>query len=107
MRAVLTRDGSVQANVGEGPFVKRHIALQNNHHKMYINRLIWAQFFSALPDLSDFALTSNHSVAPTLPYSPALQLANTRLLLGLKPSKNTQNCTRDAYLQINTLPSPI
>lgn len=31
-------------------------------------------------------LTSSHSVAPTLPYSPALQLANTRLLLGLNPS---------------------
>lgn len=31
-------------------------------------------------------LTSNHSVAPTLPYSPALQLANTILLLGLNPS---------------------
>lgn len=31
-------------------------------------------------------LTSNHSVAPTLPYSPALQLANTMLLLGLNPS---------------------
>lgn len=34
-------------------------------------------------------LTSNHSVAPTLPYSPALQLAKTILLLGLNPSDNS------------------
>ena len=32
-------------------------------------------------------LTSNHSVAPTFPYSPALQLANTMLLLGLNLSR--------------------
>lgn len=34
-------------------------------------------------------LTSNHSVAPTLPYSPALQLAKTILLLGVNPSDNS------------------
>lgn len=39
----------------------------------------------------DLALTSNHSVAPTAPYSPALQLANTRLLLGLNPSEEETN----------------
>lgn len=32
------------------------------------------------------SLTSNHSVAPTLPYSPPLQLAKIMLLRGLNPS---------------------
>lgn len=34
--------------------------------------------------------TSSHSVAPTAPKSPALQLAKTMLLLGLNPSERQQ-----------------
>lgn len=45
-------------------------------------------------------LTSNHSVAPTLPYSPALQLANKMLLLGLNPSviRRTRGYQRSLHL---------
>lgn len=82
VRAARTHYHSVQADVGENPSVNRgHVTLEEaNRHHINAQRRLPAHTF-----ISHSVLTSSHSVAPTLPYSPALQLANTRLLLGLNP----------------------
>lgn len=76
-----TCNHTVQVDVGEGLHAQRRQVSLNTNDVNY-SRLKAAPTAASLTTLT---LTSNHSVAPTLPYSPALQLANTMLLLGLKP----------------------
>lgn len=73
---------SIQVDVGEGFHAqRREVTLRTRQHRDLEQPSAVARRF-----IKCASLTSSHSVAPTLPYSPALQLANTMLLLGLNPS---------------------